>query len=65
VKCPECGATVDDRFKHFREIDWGRDAGEENITVETNVGNLSKAQRAAFLIAINTFVDELNKESAE
>lgn len=64
MKCPECGAAIDDRFEKFRLIEWGP-SPDGMVTLETNVGHLNPAQRAAFLAALNVFVDELNKERVE
>jgi len=39
----------------FRLIEWGRDAGEDNVTLETSVGHLLPHERVAVLASINAF----------
>jgi hypothetical protein len=51
--------SASSRGLSMRVIDWGRDNGEDHVTIETSVGHLQPRERNAVLRALNVFAREL------
>jgi hypothetical protein len=65
----KCGRQLEDgewgSETGMRLVDWGRDSGEDRVTIETSVGHLLPHERNAVLAALLAFAREFTKDSGK